>query len=83
MLVAENRDYHSKSDSGFGSGDGKYEKYKYVAIAHLGGARESDKAQIGGVEHQLNTHEEHDDISRHEYADGTNTEEDACNDEIG
>ena len=62
LQVAEQHDENGEPDRRLGSGHGKNEKHEYLSRQILQVVRESDEIEIYGEQHQLDRHQNDDQI---------------------
>ena len=69
-----------------GHGDDEKDKNLRVVVGNSGGveaeAREGNEREVGGVQHQLERHEDDDDVAPQEHAGETDREKQTADDEI-
>src|SRR6185437_15568232 len=82
LSCAEESDDDGKTDGGLRGGDDhdkEDEDLPFDAMPHV---REGDEGQVDGVEHQLNRHEDRDDVALDEEGANADREQDRCEDEV-
>src|SRR5439155_17544782 len=88
LAEAEKRNHDRKSDGDFGRGHGDDEENKNLGVVIWDTAwidmksRERDQGQIGGVQHQLQRHQNDDHVASHHHAGESDREQDAADNEI-
>src|SRR5579884_1799525 len=82
FTVLEDSKNDGQADGGFRRGDHHDEEGKDLPIHLFEMPREGDKAQVHGVEHQLDGHEDGDDVAAEEEAGNAEAEENGAEDEI-
>ena len=63
LARAEERDDDGEADGGLGRGDDHDEEDEDLAVDLVPHVGEGDEGQVDGVEHQLNRHEDRDDVA--------------------
>src|SRR5262249_2052067 len=73
--VAERGDDDREADRGFGGGDRHHEEHDHLAVHRAELTGERDERQVDRVQHELDRHEDDDDVAAHEHADRADREE--------
>src|SRR6202049_2331268 len=75
--LAKHHDQDREADGGFGGGHGQYEEHENLAADVAQIARKRDEVEIDGKQHELNAHQQHDDVlAVQEHAADRNREQD-------
>src|SRR5258708_39861087 len=82
LTFPEESDDDGESHSHFRGSHGDDEKHKHVAIHDAVITRECDETEGGGVEHQLETHVDHEGVLTQEDSEESKSEQQPADDEI-
>jgi hypothetical protein len=78
LAVAMNQDDNRQAHGGFGRGHDDHEKNEHLSLQLAERPAEGDKRQIDGVEHQLDGHENGDDVALEDERHHTQSEQDGA-----
>src|SRR5262245_29901280 len=78
----EHGDDHRQSDGGLGGRDGDDEERRQVTHVHARIAGEGEEGEVGGVEHHLDAHEDHQRVAADQDAEHAQAEEQGGQEEV-
>src|SRR5260370_39389353 len=81
-MIAGRENDDAEADGGFGGGYDDDEQHKNLAVEFAAGLAESDEGEIDGVEHQLDGHENGDDVALNDEGHRAKTEKNRAEDEV-
>src|SRR6266508_171978 len=78
----QDRHDDAQADNHLGGGDDEHEEHSGLTIDVAELVRHGDEAQVDGIEHQLDAHEQHQRIAADQHADRADAEQDGPEDEV-
>jgi len=82
LALAEEGDDEGESYGNFSGGDGDDEEHHHLAIEVVVVAGEGHQSEVGRVEHQFETHEDHEEVAACDHAQQTQAEEQRADDQV-
>src|SRR5690348_4163375 len=82
LAVAKHRDEDCQADDGFGGGDRHDEEDDDLPFQRAEKSREGDEREIDGIEHELDRHEDHDDVAPYDDAGDADREQHRAQNQI-
>src|SRR4029077_7270669 len=82
LAIARNHDDDAEPDGSFGGGDDDYEEHKDLAVQPVPDLAEGHEGEVDGVEHQLDGHEDGDDVALENEGDDAEAKEDRAKDYV-
>ena len=80
--AAEDGHDDAEADDRLGGGDDEDEEHGRLSVDVAEAPRQGDEAEVDGVEHQLDAHEQHERVAAHEHADRADAEQHGAEHEV-
>jgi len=82
LALAVQRHEEREAHSHLGCSDGDDEEYHHLAIEVVVVSREGHQREVGRIEHQFETHEDHEEVAARDHAQQTQAEEQRADDQV-